>query len=85
MCTTANEFSGAALRLAYGDELWEPLGKESTNKFAIFSGDGMQVVPQTPPIWARLVDTPERLEQLLLGKELLWKTATIATGKSGES
>lgn len=79
--TTADSFSGAALRLAYGDELWEELSTRN-KKFATFSGDGLQIREQTKARWESLINTPDRIDQFLLGKDLLWKTAAIATGKS---
>ena len=81
--TTADDFSGAALRLAYGDELWEEMGI-GNKKFAAFSGSGMQIREQTKARWESLVNTADRLDQFLLCKDLLWKTAALPAIKSGD-
>lgn len=78
---TANSFGTAALRLAYDENPWQPLAPSTNNTenvFATFSGHGLQEEAQTPPKWSSLVNTPERIDKFLLGKNVVMELVPIA-------
>lgn len=78
---TANAFSGMALRLAYDEDLWQPLGPasgNSRNTFATFSEGGLQERELAEPKWLPLVSSSENIDKFLLGKDLASKLAAFA-------
>ncbi|KAK8141553.1 hypothetical protein G3M48_010322 [Beauveria asiatica] len=74
---TADAFSGAALNLAYDKEVW-PRVTGPNDQVARFCGEAKIPTRQLDtPRWASLVNTEERLEQFLQGKDLCWDSRII--------
>ncbi len=82
MRRTAEDFSESALRLTYGEQPWPASGLDhlkANNQIATYSGEGVQFHDTVRPKWVQLVDTPDRLDQFMLSKDLMWKSAGLVT------
>ncbi|PQK17296.1 hypothetical protein BB8028_0007g04910 [Beauveria bassiana] len=74
---TADAFSGAALNLAYDNEAWLRVTGPNDH-VARFCGEAkIPTRKLDTPRWASLVNTEERLEQFLQGKDLCWDPRII--------
>ena len=85
MRRAAEDFSESALRLAYGEQLWPSSSvdqDEVNHQNATYSGEGVQLHDAIRPKWMDLVDTPDRLGQFMLTKDLMFKSEGLVASKA---